>query len=101
MRIYRASYRRPGRLVPKRSRGLRAGSVALKPGAVMPWHSTNDREELIVVLAGRIQLDAERLRRRLRTVLQAGQCALLPSRTRHAVVNRSTRTARYLYVTGR
>ena len=95
------SYRTPGRLIPKRSRGLRAGSVALKPGTVMPWHTTDDREEFIVVLTGRIQIDAERSRRRLRTGLQAGQCALLPSRTRHAVVNRSTRTARYLYVTGR
>ena len=65
----------------------------------MPWHTTDDREELIVVLTGRIQIDAERSQDRLRTVLQAGQCALLPSRTRHAVVNRSTRIARYVYVT--
>ena len=102
MRISRASYRRSGRLIPKRARGLRAGSVALKPGASMPWHTTDDREELIIALTGRIQIETERSQTsRLRTSLRAGQCALLPSRTRHAVVNRSTRTARYLYVTGR
>lgn len=88
--------------MPKRVRGLRAGSVALKPGAAMPWHSTKDREELIIILAGQVQLEVERAQsRRGRTVLRAGQCALLPRHMPHTVVNRSARTARYLYVTGR
>ncbi|OGX28801.1 MAG: hypothetical protein A3B78_00540 [Omnitrophica WOR_2 bacterium RIFCSPHIGHO2_02_FULL_67_20] len=102
MRIYTASYRRTGRLVPKRKRGLRAGSVILRPGTSMPWHSTKEREELIIALAGRVHLDVEDAPgRRRQTVLSEGRCALLPPRTPHAVSNHSRRTARYLYVTGK
>jgi uncharacterized cupin superfamily protein len=76
--------------------------VALKPGEAMRWHSTKDREELIIILAGQVQLEVERPHsRRGRTTLQAGQCALLPRHMLHTVVNRSARTARYLYITGR
>ena len=96
------SYRTPGRLVPKRPRGLRAGSVALKPGEAMPWHSTENREELLIALAGRVYVKVERPGGRCaQTMLNAGECVLLPRRTLHTVRNRSRRTARYLYVTGR
>lgn len=96
------SYRRAGRLVPKRRRGLRAGSVILRPGAVMPWHSTKEREELVIVLAGRILIEAEDVRGTCHpTILSEGRCALLPPGTSHTVNNHSRGTARYLYVTGR
>lgn len=96
------SYRRAGRLAPKRRRGLQAGSVILRPGAVMPRHSTKEREELIIALAGRMLIEAEDARGcSRRTILSEGRCALLPPRTVHTVSNRSRGTARYLYVTGR
>ena len=102
LRMHAASYRVPGRLVPKRKRGLRAGSVILRPGAMMPWHSTKEREEMLIALAGRVLIEAEDARGRLRqAILSEGCCALLPPHTSHAVSNRSRRTARYLYVTGR
>ena len=55
--LRRRRYDRAGRLVPRRLRGLRAGSVILKPGGSMPWHSTKDREELLIVLAGSVRLE--------------------------------------------
>jgi quercetin dioxygenase-like cupin family protein len=93
------SYLRDGRLVPKRQGGLRAGSVRLAPGGLMPWHSTGDREELILVLAGRIEVHAKRAGRRRTSAVPKGRCLFLPSRTEHAVLNRSRRPARYVYVT--
>lgn len=95
-RIHTASYRATGRLVPRRTTGLRAGSVALKPGEAMPWHSTEGREEFLIILAGRVHLQTEQPS----ILLKAGQCAWLPRHTSHTVRNCSRRTARYLYVTG-
>ena len=102
LRMQAVPYRAPGRLLPKRRRGLRAGSVILRPGASMPRHSTKEREELIVALAGRVHIEVEDARgRRGHIALSEGRCVLLPPRTPHTVTNRSTRAARYLYVTGR
>ena len=102
LRIHTAFYRAPGRLVFSRTNGLRAGSVVLKPSEVMPWHSTEGREELLIILAGRVHLETEPLSGRpVHVLLKAGQCAWLPRRTSHTVRNRSRRTARYLYVTGK
>ena len=54
-----ASYGRPGRLLPRRERGLRAGSVMLHPGYAMDWHSTKRREELLIILIGRVHLEVQ------------------------------------------
>jgi mannose-6-phosphate isomerase-like protein (cupin superfamily) len=102
---------------------LRAGSVILRPREAMDWHSTGSREELVILLAGRVQIEADasgrpapgggaRLARRSprrsgggpcrrRWPLRAGQCAFIPRETSHRVVNRSQAIARYLYVTAR
>ena len=94
------SFRKEGRVVPKRARGLRAGSVVLRPGGMMDWHSNGAREELLIALAGRIRIELRSsFRRSRRLALAAGHCALLPSRTLHRVINRSRRLAKYLYVT--
>ena len=74
----------------------------------MPWHSTQRREELLIVLAGRVQLQMQPRRSasrqdgmgRVRTMsVRAGECVFLPSETLHQVVNRSKSQVRYLYVT--
>ncbi|MBI2104740.1 MAG: hypothetical protein HYT90_04050 [Candidatus Omnitrophica bacterium] len=106
---------------------LRAGAVRLKPGGAMEWHSTRSREELLVLLAGQVGLETEGSRHRpstrvarsgrpraralrprpgpasrgrvRRVALRAGQCAWIPPRTVHRVVNRSAASAWYLYVT--
>lgn len=67
----------------------------------MDWHSTKTREELLLAHRGRLCLEVRvatrRTLRRLR--LTAGQCAFLPARTWHRVVNRSSSLAAYTYVT--
>ena len=122
------SLRRQGRVIPRRTDGMRAAVIALKPNAVMDWHSTGPREELLIVLAGRVQVHTakappkqrkeERKNRKEKifasfakfrvfcgtgfcdvAVIRAGQCAFLPVKTWHRIVNRSERKARYLYVT--
>ena len=94
------SAHRPGRVIPRRAEGLRAGVVVLQSGEVMDWHSTDDREELLIVLEGRVALEVQRMSRIRRVALRNGHCALVPHRTRHRVVNRFRSAARYLYVTG-
>lgn len=79
----------------------------------MAWHSTKEREELLLVVGGEVEVQISRRGRsliRLRhfrgtpqsggRALRQGQCAFLPARTRHRVVNRSRAPARYVYVTG-
>ena len=99
------SYGRAGRLLPRRAAGLRAGVVALKPGEVMPWHSTKSREELLIALEGRLRVeiqsrDKRRGQRVRRLTMNEGRCVLLPRRTVHRVVNQSRERAHYIYVTG-
>ena len=100
MALGTVSYQRTGRLVPKRRRGLRARSVALRPGEPVAWHSTKEREELLVALSGSVDVEQRSGRGMRQTRLKAGCCLWLPRRTLHRVVNRSSKTARYLYVTG-
>lgn len=102
MSVKVVSTRRTGRLIPKRLHGLRAGAVVLRPGASMAWHSTQSREELLIVLVGSVLLELQGPKREDRRCVKllAGQCAWLPPRTWHGVCNRSAREARYVYVTG-
>jgi len=66
----------------------------------MDWHSTLAREELLIVLRGRVSVEVQDSRaRRHRSRLTAGECAWLPPQTRHRVLNRSLAEAAYLYVT--
>ncbi|MBI4597509.1 MAG: cupin domain-containing protein [Candidatus Omnitrophica bacterium] len=101
VKIRVASYRRGGRLTAAKAQGLRAGSVILAPRSMMDWHSTRAREELLIVLRGRLSVEVEPSMRRVRRVpLAAGRCAHLPSWTMHRVVNRGSTNAHYVYVTG-
>ena len=94
------SLQRAGRVIPRGTDGLRAAVVELKPGASMGWHSTGSREELLIALGGRVQVEVRTASRRWRAGLIVGQCAFLPRATRHCVANRTGKRARYLYVTG-
>ena len=94
------SYYRSGRLMPRSERGLRARSVRLAAGAAMPWHSTGGREELLLVLEGRVRLAVRASGGLVRPrMVREGSCAFLPVRTPHCVVNPSRRAVRYVYVT--
>ena len=96
----RRSSRRPGKLLPSQAKRLRGRSLALKPGRAMAWHSTGSREELLMILTGRLQLELRARTGRRALALVAGQCAFIPQDVVHRMVNRSRRPARYLYLTG-
>ena len=87
--------------MPRRTAGLRAGAVVLRPGEVMDWHSTKSREELLIALGGLVHVEVERLPRAAprRIPLKNGTCLFLPPQTLHRVVNASTKPGRYVYVT--
>ena len=87
--------------MPPSASGLRSRAVVLRSGGVMDWHSTGLREELLLVIRGALQLEIEApsARRILRRSLRAGRSAFVPARTMHRVVNRSARSALYLYIT--
>ena len=87
--------------MPPTARALRARCVILKRGDSMDWHSNLSREELLMAITGRVDVEVQvSARRRRQRRLLAGQCAFLPAQTVHRVVNRSRTTATYLYVTG-
>lgn len=99
-RIRVREYREPGRLVPSAAQGLRARSVRLEGGQGVEWHSTGQREELVIALTQNVCVEVESSRGRIRRIrLHGGRCAFLPRETRHRVVNRSAHRAHYLYIT--
>ena len=93
------SLAQPGRIAPADAKGLRAAVVVLPPAGVMAWHSTRLREELLIALAGAVEVQAGASSKGRRVRVKAGQGLFLPMRMRHRVVNRSAAAARYLYVT--
>jgi mannose-6-phosphate isomerase-like protein (cupin superfamily) len=69
---------------------------------MVDWHSTDHREELLLALGGRVEVQVQirsRSASARRITLTSGQSLFLPSRTRHRVVNRRSAQARYVYVT--
>ena len=100
-RVTKRTYQRPGRLVPRNARGLRARAVVLGRREVMAWHSTRRREELLIALRGtmRVEIEPQMKGCHRSLTIKAGECVFLPRATLHRVVNRSAAAARYLYVT--
>ena len=109
--VWARSYERAGRLVPPDARLLRSRSVVLRVGERVDWHTTGDREELLIGVHGRVDVevrspavmairDADSVPCR-RIALDAGRCLFLPCETWHRVVNRSGCRVHYLYVTTR
>lgn len=99
-RVRRRSYARAGRLVPSWAKRLRGRSVRLSSGEGVAWHSTDDREEILIALAGSLQLEVAQDRDRVKRVtLSAGHSAFLSHAVRHRVLNRSRHRAHYLYLT--
>ncbi|MBI4354209.1 MAG: cupin domain-containing protein [Candidatus Omnitrophica bacterium] len=95
--VTQRSYRQPGRLIPPSARRLKSRSVRLSPGQEIGWHSTDDREELILVIRGAVSLQMRDRRRSIS--LSAGRAVFIPAGAWHRVVNHSRRQAHYVYVT--
>jgi len=80
------------------SRALHAGLVTLQPGEDCGWHSTENYEEMIIVLEGAGHLESEGIGRR---ALHKGQYGYNGPHTRHCVFNTSDQPMRYIYIVAR
>ena len=74
---------------------MRSGSVVLHPGQSVGKHSTGEREEAIVVLAGTGELRASNERT---LSLDRHTLAYCPPATEHDVVITGTEPLRYIYI---
>jgi mannose-6-phosphate isomerase-like protein (cupin superfamily) len=75
--------------------GMRGGSVKLKPGESVGWHSTSANEEALVILNGSGVANIEghpdvRLTEKM--------LAYIPPATRHNVTNNGTQILEYVWV---
>ena len=99
MTVRTGTFLRPGRLTRPNAVHLRARAVQLTRNTIMPWHSTQERQELLLVITGAVRLQLKHARR-IRTIsLPEGRYALMPPHTWHQVLNASPRLARYVYMT--
>ena len=78
-----------------RAEKMRSGLVTLKPGEEVGAHDTEDYEELIVVLEGSGEVEADSAERKK---LGRGQAAYNPPHTRHNVLNTGAEPMRYIYI---
>ncbi len=81
-------------LRPPTSERLKSGYVVLKPGETVGEHTTADREEMLIILAGHacIECEGERVE------LAANAVAFIPRDSRHNVINQSAEDLRYIYL---
>lgn len=75
--------------------GMRGGSVKLKPGESVGWHSTSANEEALVILHGSGVAHVEG---HSDVPLAENMLAYIPPATRHNVTNTGTQTLEYVWV---
>jgi quercetin dioxygenase-like cupin family protein len=92
--VHVATLEEPCLVTPEDAKRMRARVVELEPGKEVGEHTTENREELIVVLEGAIVLTGPDGEHPLKT----GQSAFIPLDTVHNVKNKTKKKARYMYV---
>lgn len=75
--------------------GMRGGSVKLKPGESVGWHSTNDNEEALTILRGK---GVAKIEGHEDVLLQKKTLAYIPPATRHNVTNTGDEPMEYVWV---
>jgi len=75
--------------------GMRGGSVKLKPGESVGWHSTSANEEALVILHGSGVANIEG---RPDVPLTERMLAYIPPATRHNVTNTGSQVLEYVWV---
>jgi mannose-6-phosphate isomerase-like protein (cupin superfamily) len=75
--------------------GMRAGSVRLKPGESVGWHSTGQNEEALTILQGS---GAAKTEDHADVSLHAKMLAYIPPGTRHNVTNTGSEVLEYVWV---
>ncbi|MFA4984932.1 MAG: cupin domain-containing protein [Candidatus Omnitrophota bacterium] len=77
------------------SRGMRSGLVAIKPGESVGWHSTERKEEALIILDGKAKVCLGK-----KTVTACGSSFVyLPRGVCHNVQNSGAGILRYVYLT--
>jgi len=74
---------------------MRAGHVTLKQGESIGEHSTGDYEEMLIIISGEGEVEAEGVGRQKVT---AGEIAYNPPNTKHNVINNGSKTMEYIFV---
>lgn len=74
---------------------LRCGYVNLRPKEAVGEHSTDKKEEAIVVLSGKAEVSCQGQRP---FIAKTNSVVYIPPDTRHNVKNIDTKTLRYLYM---
>ena len=74
---------------------MRGGSVKLKPGESVGWHSTSENKEALVILHGS---GAANIDGHPDVPLQEKMLAYIPPATRHNVTNTGTQILEYVWV---
>lgn len=87
----------PGKVSPAEATALSSRCVRLAPGERVGEHSTEGREEILLVLEG----EATLLVGGERTAVPAGHAAFVPPETNHDVANEGRAPLTYVYVTAR
>jgi quercetin dioxygenase-like cupin family protein len=75
--------------------GMRGGSVKLKPGESVGWHSTGQNEEALVILKGKGSATIEG---QPDVRLEEKMLAYIPPGTRHNVTNTGTDILEYVWI---
>ncbi len=80
---------------PPISQRLKAGMVVLKKGEEIGQHSTHDKEEALIILAGQATLAIKDITKKV----QANYLVYIPKDTLHNVRNENNSTLKYVYLT--
>jgi mannose-6-phosphate isomerase-like protein (cupin superfamily) len=75
--------------------GMRGGSVRLKPGESVGWHSTGQNEEALAILQGNGTANIEG---QADVLFQARTLVYIPPDTRHNVTNTGNQILEYVWV---
>ncbi len=75
--------------------GMRGGSVKLRPGESVGWHSTGEHEEALVILRGK---GAANIEGHADVPVHEKMLAYIPPGTKHNVTNTGTELLEYVWV---
>lgn len=75
--------------------GMRGGSVKLKPGQSVGWHSTSENEEALVIFHG---VGTANIEGQGDVLLHEKMLAYIPPGTRHNVTNTGTELLEYVWI---
>lgn len=93
--MYIKTVNSPGSLVkPPISEKLKSGCVILKTGEAVGEHTTDAREEILVILEGMATVICESET----AEVKPGSIVYIPENKKHNVINKSPEVLKYIYI---